>query len=276
MRAYAAPDTQALRGWQRRALVRYLAAQPRDFLTVATPGSGKTAFALRVAGELLADGSVEQITVVVPTEHLKTQWALAAARRRHRARPEVQQFVGADVVGVPRRRRHLRPSGQPPDPAPGAHREPPHARRVRRDPPRRRREELGRGDPRGVRRCDATPRSHRHPVPQRRRRDPVRHLRARRPTGLMRSQADHTYGYAEALADGVVRPVVFLAYSGEPLAQQRRRGTRGARAIAGLSAHAWQARPDALPSCPGARGRTAGTECARADIAALPTSRRTA
>ena len=79
MRANAAPDTQALRGWQRRALVRYLAAKPRDFLAVATPGSGKTAFALRVAGELLADGTVEQITVVVPTEHLKTQWALAAA-----------------------------------------------------------------------------------------------------------------------------------------------------------------------------------------------------
>ena len=94
--------------------------------------------------------------------------------------------------------------------------------------------------------------------------------------GALRSQADHTYGYAEALGDGVVRPVIFLAYSGEPLAQQRRRGARGARAIAGLSAHAWQARPDALPSCPGARGRTAGTECARADIAALPTSRRTA
>ena len=79
MRANAAPDTQALRSWQRRALVRYLAAQPRDFLAVATPGSGKTAFALRIAGELLADGTVEQITVVVPTEHLKTQWALAAA-----------------------------------------------------------------------------------------------------------------------------------------------------------------------------------------------------
>src|SRR6476661_243395 len=80
VRASGAPDTQALRSWQRRALVRYLAAQPRDFLAVATPGSGKTAFALRVAGELLADGAVEQITVVVPTEHLKTQWALAAAR----------------------------------------------------------------------------------------------------------------------------------------------------------------------------------------------------
>ena len=32
---------------------------------------------------------------------------------------------------------------------------------------------------------------------------------------MLRSQADHTYGYAEALADGVVRPVVFMAYSGE-------------------------------------------------------------
>jgi superfamily II DNA or RNA helicase len=33
--------------------------------------------------------------------------------------------------------------------------------------------------------------------------------------GMLRSQADHTYGYAEALADDVVRPVVFLAYSGQ-------------------------------------------------------------
>ena len=32
--------------------------------------------------------------------------------------------------------------------------------------------------------------------------------------GALRSRADHAYGYAEALADGVVRPVMFLAYSG--------------------------------------------------------------
>jgi superfamily II DNA or RNA helicase len=32
---------------------------------------------------------------------------------------------------------------------------------------------------------------------------------------MLRSRADHTYGYSDALADGVVRPVVFLAYSGE-------------------------------------------------------------
>ena len=79
MRADAAPSTQALRGWQRRALVRYLTAAPRDFLAVATPGAGKTTFALRIAGELLAEGIVDRITVVVPTEHLKMQWAQAAA-----------------------------------------------------------------------------------------------------------------------------------------------------------------------------------------------------
>ena len=32
--------------------------------------------------------------------------------------------------------------------------------------------------------------------------------------GIRRSSADYTYGYAEALRDGVVRPVLFLAYGG--------------------------------------------------------------
>ena len=43
-----------LRAWQRRALTKYLVASPKDFLAVATPGAGKTTFALRVAAELLA------------------------------------------------------------------------------------------------------------------------------------------------------------------------------------------------------------------------------
>jgi superfamily II DNA or RNA helicase len=33
--------------------------------------------------------------------------------------------------------------------------------------------------------------------------------------GLLRSRSDSSYGYGDALADGVVRPVIFLAYSGE-------------------------------------------------------------
>lgn len=67
-----------LRAWQSEALKQYLDANPRDFLAVATPGAGKTTFALTVAAELLHRRVIERITVVTPTEHLKVQWADAA------------------------------------------------------------------------------------------------------------------------------------------------------------------------------------------------------
>ncbi|MEZ5194655.1 MAG: DEAD/DEAH box helicase family protein, partial [Nocardioides sp.] len=69
-----------LRGWQREALRRYLEAAPRDFLAVATPGAGKTTFALTVAADLLGRRVVDRVVVVAPTEHLKVQWAEAAGR----------------------------------------------------------------------------------------------------------------------------------------------------------------------------------------------------
>src|SRR3954465_3647081 len=71
---------QTLRVWQRKALMEYLRGKREDFLAVATPGAGKTTFALRVALELFGDGTIDNLTVVTPTEHLKTQWAEAAAR----------------------------------------------------------------------------------------------------------------------------------------------------------------------------------------------------
>ena len=67
----AKPNLPSLRAWQRRALTKYLTRKPKDFLAVATPGAGKTTFGLRVARELLDDRTVDQITVVAPTEHLK-------------------------------------------------------------------------------------------------------------------------------------------------------------------------------------------------------------
>ena len=69
-----------LRAWQQEALTAYLEADSSDFLAVATPGAGKTTYALRIAAELLESGEVEAITVIAPTEHLKTQWSEAAAR----------------------------------------------------------------------------------------------------------------------------------------------------------------------------------------------------
>ena len=70
----------SLRAWQQAAMDTYQSRQPRDFLAVATPGAGKTTFALTVAADLLSRRVVDRITVVAPTEHLKTQWAEAAAR----------------------------------------------------------------------------------------------------------------------------------------------------------------------------------------------------
>jgi superfamily II DNA or RNA helicase len=50
-----------------------------DFLAVATPGAGKTTFALTCARAALAEES-RPLIVVAPTSHLKTQWSLAAHR----------------------------------------------------------------------------------------------------------------------------------------------------------------------------------------------------
>jgi superfamily II DNA or RNA helicase len=214
VRAYAAPDTQALRGWQRRALVRYLGAQPRDFLTVATPGSGKTAFALRVAGELLADATVDQITVVVPTEHLKTQWALAAAGVGIALDPKFSnssahtssEYHGvvvtyAQVASHPTRHR-VRTEN--------------HRTLVVFDEIHHGGDAKSWGEAMREAYGDATRRLALTGTPFRSDDSPIPFVSYEPDgAGMLRSQADHTYGYAEALADGVVRPVVFLAYSGE-------------------------------------------------------------
>jgi superfamily II DNA or RNA helicase len=67
-----------LRPWQKSALDRFVEADARDFLAVATPGAGKTTFALTVARHELAQ-QPGRLVVVAPTAHLKLQWARAAA-----------------------------------------------------------------------------------------------------------------------------------------------------------------------------------------------------
>ena len=69
-----------LRPWQKAAFEKYVAAGQDDFLTVATPGAGKTTFALTVARHVLSERPRSRLIVVAPTAHLKVQWAQAAAR----------------------------------------------------------------------------------------------------------------------------------------------------------------------------------------------------
>jgi superfamily II DNA or RNA helicase len=194
--------------------VRYLAAQPRDFLTVATPGSGKTAFALRVAGELLADGAVDRITVVVPTEHLKTQWAQAGAAVGIALDPKFSNSsaqTSSEYTGVVVTYAQV-----------ASH---PARHRVRTENYRTLVvfDEIHHGGDskswgEAIREAfnDATRRLALTGTPFRSDDSPIPFVNYEPDgDGMLRSRADHTYGYSDALADGVVRPVVFLAYSGE-------------------------------------------------------------
>ena len=68
-----------LRRWQVAALAKLL-GNSDDFLCVATPGAGKTTFALTAAQKLIERDEIAKVIVVVPTAHLRGQWAKAGAR----------------------------------------------------------------------------------------------------------------------------------------------------------------------------------------------------
>lgn len=66
-----------LSAWQSSALDRYQ-SKAGDFLLVACPGAGKTRFAVAAAMDDLSRG-YRNVVVVVPTSHLRRQWADAAS-----------------------------------------------------------------------------------------------------------------------------------------------------------------------------------------------------
>ncbi len=72
------PTTVRLRPWQKAALEKFTTDLKGDFLAVATPGAGKTTFALTAVRHVLAQRPHARIVVVAPTQHLKLQWAQAA------------------------------------------------------------------------------------------------------------------------------------------------------------------------------------------------------
>ncbi len=73
-----APST-SLRAWQRDALVRLRDWRDGPFLISAAPGAGKTRPALEFASELFSRRAVRRVVVLCPTTPLTRQWAAAAA-----------------------------------------------------------------------------------------------------------------------------------------------------------------------------------------------------
>jgi superfamily II DNA or RNA helicase len=91
-----------LRPWQHAALERYRAAERPDFLAVATPGAGKTTFALAALRTALAERPA-RVVIVAPTAHLKVQWTEAASRLGLHLDPAWAPEVGSlppDMHGV--------------------------------------------------------------------------------------------------------------------------------------------------------------------------------
>src|SRR6266536_3407765 len=203
-----------LRAWQRRALVEYLRRRSEDFLAVATPGAGKTTFALRIAAELLADGTVDAVTVVTPTEHLKNQWSTAAGRVGIQLDPT---FRNADVHSSADFHGAILTYAQV-GMAPQVHRRRTMTRRtlVILDEIHHAGDSRSWGD--GVKAAfePAVRRLALTGTPFRSDDNPIPFVQYERGSdGLARSKAATIYGYSDALHDGVVRPVIFLAYSGE-------------------------------------------------------------
>ena len=233
-----------LRAWQQEALDTYFLHEHRDFLVSATPGAGKTTFALRLASELLQRRVVDRVTVVAPTEHLKTQWADAAHRAGIRLDPtfsnkhgrESRQFHGVVVTYA---QIAVRAS---------LHRELTDSKRtlVILDEIHHGGDALSWGDAireafdGATRRLSLTGtpfRSDTAPIPF------VRYLRDEK--GIRLSQTDYAYGYGRALRDGVVRPVIFLSYAGSMRWRTRQgeeyEATLGQPDTSDVTAQAWRA-----------------------------------
>ena len=231
-----------LRAWQEEALQNYLDAAPTDFLAVATPGAGKTTFALRLAAELLHERTVKKLIVVAPTEHLKVQWADAAAKAGIQLDPGLsarkgrsKQFDGVAVTYAGVAAAMLSYEAM-------VAREP---TLVILDEVHHAGDALSWGDAareafRLAKRrlaLTGTPfRSDANPIPF------VTYDEL--PGGGRISRADYTYGYADALRDHVVRPVVFMNYGG-PMRWRTKSGDTigvnlGEASTKDITAQAWR------------------------------------
>jgi superfamily II DNA or RNA helicase len=208
------PAAPRLRAWQVAALQAYEAERRRDFLVTATPGAGKTTFALTLAARLLQRRAVDRVIVVCPTDHLRTQWADAAARLGIALDGALSNATGPvrpDLTGYVTTYAQVAAK-------PALHAARATARRslVILDEVHHAGDGLSWGEAvatafdRAARRVCLTG------TPFRTRPDeriPFVQYDADGEGGF-RSSADFGYGYRDALRDGVVRPVVFAAYTG--------------------------------------------------------------
>ena len=198
--------TPALRLWQVRALAAMDRWEQGSFLLSAAPGAGKTRPALEFAWRQCAASSAGSVIVVCPTAPLTRQWARAASRLGLELAPDASSCrppKGFDGVAVTYARIAKSPAAWARAAGPRT--------LVIADEAHHLGEELAWGEAflRAFGSCrrwlllSGTPfRSDATPIPG------VRYD----PKGF--AQPDMSYTYADAVGDGICRPVCFVAYDG--------------------------------------------------------------
>ncbi len=196
----------ALRPWQAAAMEAMAAWRGGPFLVSAAPGAGKTRPALELARRLLRSREISRVVLVCPTTPLTRQWALAAGRLGLQLAPDAggpRPPADFDGVAVTYARIASSPASWAAACTPGT--------LVIADEAHHLGEELAWGD--GFARAfgaasrwlllSGTPfRSDATPIPG------VRYDA----DGVC--VPDVSYSYAEAVRDGVCRPVAFITYDG--------------------------------------------------------------
>ncbi|WP_029137868.1 DEAD/DEAH box helicase [Nakamurella lactea] len=207
------PSATRLRHWQRTALQAYEQAGRKDFLVTATPGAGKTTFALALACRLIAARVIDRVVVVCPTDHLRTQWADAAAGVGLRLDPNLSNAQGPVPDGAHGYvTTYAQVAGKP-----AIHAGRSKARRslVILDEIHHAGDGLSWGDAVAEAFGDVQRRLCLTGTPFRTSADErIPFVDYEIDGDLVKSKADFAYGYTNALADHVVRPVVFAAYTG--------------------------------------------------------------
>jgi superfamily II DNA or RNA helicase len=198
--------SSSLRAWQRRALAEMDTWATGPFLVSASPGAGKTRPALELARAELRRGAITGVIVVCPTAPLTRQWARAAHELGLELAPDADSprppkgFHGVSVT-------YARVAKSPARWAAATARRP----LVVADEAHHLGEELAWGEsftrafrdaPRWLLLSGTPFRSDATPIPG------VRYDRE----GV--AEPDVSYTYADAVADGVCRPVCFVTYDG--------------------------------------------------------------
>jgi superfamily II DNA or RNA helicase len=201
-----APRSTSLRAWQGHALEQLARWQEGPFLISAAPGAGKTRPALELARALLSRRAARRVVVLCPTTPLTRQWAAAAAGLGVQLQPDASgpnPSRDFDGVAITYARVSNDPGGWSAKVAPDT--------LVIVDEAHHLGEDLAWGEsfqrafaavPRWLLLSGTPFRSDATPIPG------VRYDRG----GLV--VPDVSYTYAEAVADGVCRPVAFVTFDG--------------------------------------------------------------